>query len=61
MIEVNITLIKLSEEHKDDLMIMCKVDELDFSDKAIIKNYEENQFLFYLQMIQILKLVISIL
>ena len=45
MIEVNITLIKLSEEHKDDLMIMCKVDELDFSDKAIIKICEDNQFI----------------
>lgn len=30
---------------KDDLMVMCKVDELDFSDKAIIKICEDNQFI----------------
>lgn len=30
---------------KDDLRIMCSVDELDFSDKAIIKICEDNQFI----------------
>ena len=30
---------------KDDLKVMCKVDELDFSDKAIIKICEDNQFI----------------
>ena len=30
---------------KDDLKIMCSVDELDFSDKAIIKICEDNQFI----------------
>jgi predicted nucleic acid-binding protein len=30
---------------KDDLMLMCKVDKLDFSDKAIIRICEDNQFI----------------
>ncbi len=30
---------------KDDLKIMCTVNELDFSDKAIIKICEDNQFI----------------
>ncbi len=30
---------------KDDLKMMCCVDELDFSDKAIIKICEDNQFI----------------
>lgn len=32
---------------KDDLKIMCSVDELDFSDKAIIKICEDNQFILF--------------
>lgn len=30
---------------KDDLKMMCCIDELDFSDKAIIKICEDNQFI----------------
>ena len=30
---------------KDDLMLMCKVDEFDFSDKAIIKICEDNNLI----------------
>jgi predicted nucleic acid-binding protein len=30
---------------KDDLKIMCCIDELDFSDKAIVKICEDNQFI----------------